>query len=331
MHTKRFATSCKVPVAAAGIAAAASSVRTRNNLAHSRDDANNSRRRIGVWLTQKGESDIAAHFSTKMHSKRLIEAKCAVLKNDSNDRDSYYYEPLFGESCAFRLKGLISTEDGFLVGVGRISSMIGEIYDDHHEVSLLLSPRCDCSAEREAELLELPTVLKAMDLQIGDEIDDLGCGIWEGKLSKKTMLGIQYGFEGVTYTKLPWFKQIVVEGKLCDSKYVDSSGSCLFERMSITTARESNPTEVSSNTMQASASKLEEADLISTSAREERRAECPICAFMSKGSCNLPFEQWVKCIDSAGNDAAICEELKVLLATCMIQDEYYDIFVAKFT
>ena len=55
-----------------------------------------------------------------------------------------------------------------------------------------------------------------------------------------------------------------------------------------------------------------------------------MCTFMNKGSCKIPFNEWVECIDKNAEQKNNCEDLKVALASCMIQDEYYDIFVAKF-
>jgi len=201
-------------------------------------------------------------------------------------------------------------------GVGKVSSYVGEIYDEKHQVSVLLSSSRGLSSDRIADLLELPTALKAAKIVTVDKLEDLSSGFteWQGKLPKKKLLGVGYDYEACTYTALPWHKQLIIDGKICCSDYIDGSGACLFDRSKIV------PVEIASSS----------ASTVTNNANSE---ECPVCSFMKKGSCNSQFLTWKDCIDT--NDTKEkqvqqCEKFKESLASCMVKDEYYDIFVAKF-
>jgi hypothetical protein len=64
-------------------------------------------------------------------SRVIIRRSCAL-------KDSFYYEPIYGEKAAYRLKGIIRTEGGAIAGVGRVSSFTGLLVDDDCDSSLPL-------------------------------------------------------------------------------------------------------------------------------------------------------------------------------------------------
>jgi hypothetical protein len=62
-----------------------------------------------------------------------------VIRRSCTLDDSFYYEPIFGEKAAYRLKGIIRSEGGAVVaGVGRISTFTGPLVDDDCDSSLPL-------------------------------------------------------------------------------------------------------------------------------------------------------------------------------------------------
>ena len=237
-------------LASAAAALAASAVRSVTDC---ESPTTNTQRKIAMYFSPKAKTDLTDHFAKRLHSSASISPHSVVLKDNCSDTDSYFYEPLFGDACAFRLKGLIKTKDGSVVGLGRVSSMIGELREEDYEVSVLLSSNGEVSSTRLSELLRLPTTLKNENIALNDEIDDLGCGVWEGKLMRSTN---DKEFEDVVYTKLPWFRQIVLDGVLCDSKYVDKHGICKFDRKRIvrTTRRRSSSVSAAASAPSAAAS-----------------------------------------------------------------------------
>lgn len=211
-------------------------------------------------------------------------------------------------------------------GVGKVSSYIGEIYDENHQVSILLSASKVLSKDRLAELLELPTALKAGKIAVSCKPDESGYAHWHGKLAKRSLFGVGYDYEECSYTSLPWHKQLVVGGQICCSEDVDNSGECRFDRRSVV------PSEtIHSKTLTTNSSNMLVNDGADTT--KENTSECPICTFMKKGSCGSQFLEWKDCVDKAGADNKEeqnkCEEFKETLVLCMVKDDYYDIFVAK--
>jgi hypothetical protein len=61
-----------------------------------------------------------------------------VIRRSCKLDDSFYYEPIFGEKAAYRLKGIIRSEGGAVAGVGRISTFTGPLVDDDCDSSLPL-------------------------------------------------------------------------------------------------------------------------------------------------------------------------------------------------
>lgn len=195
-------------------------------------------------------------------------------------------------------------------------------------MSILLSASKVLSKSRVAELLELPTALKAGKIAANSKPDELGYVHWRGKLAKRSLLGVGYDHEECSYISLPWHKQLVVGGHICSSEYVDSSGVCHFDRRSIVPS-----VSIHSETPATNSSSVLANDSNDGSTKEDTN-ECPICVFMKKGSCGSQFLEWKNCVDKAGADNKEeqnkCEKFKEALALCMVKDDYYDIFVAKF-
>lgn len=67
-----------------------------------------------------------------------IDTSKIVIRRSCGLEDSFYYEPIFGEKAAYRLKGVIRTESGAIAGVGRISTFTGPLVDDDCDSSMPL-------------------------------------------------------------------------------------------------------------------------------------------------------------------------------------------------
>lgn len=61
-----------------------------------------------------------------------------MIRRSCKLNDSFYYEPIFGEKAAYRLKGVVRTESGAIAGVGLISTFTGPLVDDDCDSSLPL-------------------------------------------------------------------------------------------------------------------------------------------------------------------------------------------------
>lgn len=102
---------------------------------------------------------------------------------------------------------------------------------------------------------------------------------------------------------------LVLEGRICSSLFVEDTCHCSFDRSSIAPVP-SAPA--------------------ATGAPPSAAPECPICAFMKAGPCAAQFEAWTACMEGADPDAADapCVALTTAMTRCMVQHEHYDVFVA---
>ena len=66
---------------------------------------------VAVYLNAASRSELSAYLR-KYGVEGDVDTSRVVVRRSCNSRDSYFYEPLFGERAAFRLKGLVKTESG---------------------------------------------------------------------------------------------------------------------------------------------------------------------------------------------------------------------------
>ena len=66
---------------------------------------------VAMYLTPASRSELQLHLK-KLGIEGDLDTRRVVVRRSCNSDDSYYYEPLFGEKAAFRLKGIIKTHSG---------------------------------------------------------------------------------------------------------------------------------------------------------------------------------------------------------------------------
>ena len=66
---------------------------------------------VAVYLNAASRSELSAYLR-KYGVEGDVDTTRVVVRRSCSNRDSYFYEPLFGERAAFRLKGLVKTESG---------------------------------------------------------------------------------------------------------------------------------------------------------------------------------------------------------------------------
>ena len=69
---------------------------------------------VAMYLTAQSKSDLKTSLKN-MGIEGDVDTSRVVVRRSCTKDDSYYYEPLFGERAAFRLKGLIRTDNGAVV------------------------------------------------------------------------------------------------------------------------------------------------------------------------------------------------------------------------
>lgn len=113
---------------------------------------------------------------------------------------------------------------------------------------------------------------------------------------------------------LPLEPNLVLEGRICSSRYVDGAGHCTFDRSTITGA------EVPRTVL-----KKHGAEPV-----EDAKGQCPICTFMRAGPCAQEFEAWTSCMESLASSEGVskCSPRTMRMTSCMRNFEYYDIFMA---
>jgi len=66
-----------------------------------------------VFLSSKSKDNLRQHLPKV--SLKEYEGEIVVLKSKLESQDLYLYEPLIGQRVAFRLKGIIKTEENIAV------------------------------------------------------------------------------------------------------------------------------------------------------------------------------------------------------------------------
>ena len=150
--------------------------------------------------------------------------------------------------------------------------MNGEIKDSEFIASLPIS-KGDATSEIAIDtLVSLPSRLQRMGI-LGTKT------VWKGRLPPVKLSEKHYDAEKAELRTFPWPNQIVLEGHLCARSYLNSDGSCGFDRskiIPIATIKEND----------AAVSSLDKGDKdhpdTSTVASEgiDEEDTCPVCRFM---------------------------------------------------
>lgn len=322
---------------------------------------NKDRDYMGVYLTKPSQETI----SKVLASKGVKDASVSFVSFHSSldDKSSYVYQPLYGQRAAFRLKGIMRSDDPkhkgqIVVGVGRVSTMIGELSEGDFVAAMPVSkPSTSKSNKNEinnnsssnssngndsssmvsiGHSLDLPTRLFRVDKQLSSK------PFWKGRLPPDTVFGHNYGAElKASYVPLHEDEQVIVDGYICSSSCVDADGQCTKDRETemVNTSTAATATGAAgagagattvtgtASTTQPSSTQQSGPPIQVTGAE---KAECPVCKYMKAGSCKQEFENWESCIDGLkdGEELTKCIEPTVLMMRCTKRDEYYDIMTA---
>ena len=115
---------------------------------------------LAVHLTDESKASLTSYLKKRgVLDGAWVPPSSVTLKSRMDTIDHYVYSPMYGERVAFRLKGLLKSSDGAdIVGIGRVSNMNGEIFDDDFEVSVVLKTR-ENSTEGAQAMMDMPTLL----------------------------------------------------------------------------------------------------------------------------------------------------------------------------
>jgi len=293
---------------------------------------------ISLYLKPESKAILA-----KFLADRGIEGKepqfVCFSRNASKDH-TYVYKPLYGQRAAFRLKGLVQTDNGIVVGVGKISTMVGEVKDDDYVASVpFFDVKTPPNSTVENTLIDIPTRLENVRREHSKPL-------WKGRLPSTSVRGVSHdAISGVTYAALPLNKQVVVEGYICSSKFVDEQGSCLYDR---SLDEEEMQLLKESKDAKAAAAAAPPAPTVTTEppANNDKevmtgdssepvepvaaKEECAVCRYMKAGPCREEFIAWDTCVQGATEDDLHnkCFKLTCNMMRCMKNHEYYDIMSA---
>ena len=178
---------------------------------------------LSVYLSPASKTLLSSHLLDKLGLDKVdLNDSRVVVKGKIDSVDSYIYSPLYGERTAFRLKGMIKTKEGDIVGIGKVSNLSGEVFDEEYESSIILSTKKDTAKmtlDEKRALLDLPTRFYS-----GNIVENKP--FWKGTVREGTVLDKQYSSQDLTVINIPPSKQVVVEGHMCTNQYVDENGRC---------------------------------------------------------------------------------------------------------
>jgi uncharacterized protein (DUF1810 family) len=274
-----------------------------------------SREMVAVYLTEKSKDFLEKVFSDRGMKNKSADYVC--VNSHADPATLYVFHPLFGDRMAFRIKGMIHLPDGNAVAVGRISSMTGEIKDDHFEVSMPIFDRSTYDHNNYRALTDIPTRLRKF-------LDFHGGKAWKGEIPAGYVGHQKYDAIKISYTPYPIEKQLVVDGYMCSSETVDEAGRCTFEfdPSTIITEEEEKSIEAEMKADNSAGSKDE------NSAKSD--GECPVCRYIKKGNCAGEWDNWNSCLKSLQENQELseCSIQTAKMMRCMQNNEYYDIMTA---
>lgn len=285
-----------------------------------------------MYLKPESQQLLARHLAGRGIKHASTNLVCFSRK--ANEESKYVFKPLYGQRAAFRLKGLIQTESGLAVGVGRVSTMVGEVQEDDFVASMpiLDSSRDTKPSQEEIDtLLDIPTRMQAV------KNINQGASFWQGRLPVATFKGTAYPtLSGVRYIPLPLNKQIVVEGYICSSRFADNEGNCGYDRSLDKEEQEilakSGATKGAAAMHEGTKEKVvvHKDPSVEHSDASTDAAECPVCRYMKGGPCKDAFIAWDDCVQKAAPEdlSTTCFKLTCAMMKCMKQHEYYDIMSA---
>eukprot|EP01040_Poterioochromonas_malhamensis_P002362 gene2362-2509_t len=297
---------------------------------------------INVYLKEESVKMLDKFLKVRGYTNHKAEYVCIHPK--PNASTSYIFQPLFSQRAAFRVKGIIDLPDGNAVAIGRLSNMIGEVKDDEYEVSM---PIINTSKEQVDErlLLDLPTRIKKIPNVVSKNQ-------WRGRVPQGSVGDRKYDAIQVSYIAVPLMKQLVVDGTVCGSSFMESDGKCIFDPALVSTDDKLTEQEVGGEDIVHHELKEKEhlhdikekshestsSTVTTESPTEEQQSEtdkdgkkeCPVCRYMKGGPCKDDFITWDSCIGNLKEDQELteCFEATKAMMKCMQQYEYYDIMTA---
>ena len=302
-----------------------------------REKSDNNRHTVAVYLTEESRKIMKRNLS-KLGIKGDVDAEYVVIRRNCTSKDSYPYEPLFGERAAFRLKAIARTDDGTIAvghflsynrenkgqkvlclllflrsqGTGRVGLLNGELRDDEYEVSMpiVIKPNNDGAEhpfKSDIDAIDLPSRLTKAHV-VGDK------PFWMGRLVAGNVHGKSYPAVKATCVHVEKERQFVVDGYLCRSDFVDEHGACLFDRaVHMTQSLSDNDVHVKEDkedkedgdkppAKSKAEAKPTKSGAEDTPKTEGEKAEeedgCPVCRYMKAGPCKQEFLSWDGCIQS---------------------------------
>lgn len=284
---------------------------------------------MAVYLTPESRQNLQKQLTHLGVGATHEVGSRVVVKSSLTPQDVYMYQPLFGERAAFRIKGIVRTNGSDLVaGLGRVSTVAGELRDDDCEASVTLYPKtraagAAASSLEERRAMDLPTRLRR-----AHPVHD---GPWHGSLAATTLAGVDYPAEEAAFEAFGWDQQVVVDGRICSSDMADEQGGCSFDRASLSESDEL-PADTNSDSSPSLPPPSTAAAAVSlANGGAEGESECPVCRYMKAGPCREAFLVWDACVQgiSADGDVTECFPPTVAMMSCMRGHEYYDIMTAN--
>eukprot|EP01032_Pedospumella_encystans_P031802 gene31802-35897_t len=219
--------------------------------------------------------------------------------------------------------------------------MVGEVKDDDYVACVpFFDVKTPPNSSEENTLIDIPTRLENVRREHSKSL-------WKGRLPSTSVRGISHdAISGVTYSALPLNKQVIVEGYICSSKFVDEQGSCLYDRSldeeEMQLLKESNDAKAAAAAAAPPASTVttepptnNDKEVMTGDSSEPvepvaAKEECAVCRYMKAGPCREEFIAWDTCVQGAteGDLHNKCFKLTCNMMRCMKNHEYYDIMSA---
>jgi len=298
---------------------------------------------VGLYLNAAGQKELEAFFKDNFGLDDT-EMRLVALKRGPDEDEEFVVSALYGQPCAFRVKGLIQSERG-VVATGSVSTMGGKLSMSNYVTGMPVFQ----NGKGPFSLNE------GLDMATRVSRVSKGKAPWQGRVpSVTTLSGETYPAVDASFTVLPLEKQLVVGGTLCSSKYALMDGDemqCNFtlgkdgvlaadvdlkgpKGASRSTKTSDSAEDIKDEATEAKSAPSEkvapQGGTEKKSEPGEAEAECPICAYVKNGSCKEPFiilQGYHDTEGTEGFDEDAYKRVAQEMYDCMSRDEYYDAFV----
>ena len=301
----------------------------------------------GVYLKPESAKILNNYLATRGIKEKQIQH---IVKLNTTQDETNVLKLVSGQRVAFRLNGIMQSDDGHFVATGRISDMRAELrMGDKVLIAALLLANNNINVKNKEISMNMPFRYSKEGIVMEKE------GMfWKGSLPAIRLSGVHYpAMNNVTFIPIPKGEQIILEGFICNNRYVDEVVNCLgvfdrftdkvllksgntIENLSAQLSSQQNKDNGTSSINTTNTNNVHSAIKPTTTTVKESKTFTStevsedIAKFMKAGPCKKEFNTWDACVKrtTGYTKGQLCFTDYCQMLKCMRKHEYYDFLTA---